>query len=522
MGGVVTALAVDVGQGLELIPVVEDSSPLPDGLARLTILQMNPFLIDANVLFPTEGRALAYDLKPRDIVGPFDLPIGSFRFSLYDAQHPDQILQSIQDPLALSNQLNYLMLLIPSPSDVTTTEAVMFSGVTRLLESDFSARFVNTTSFPIALTIDGKLQFSSLAVGAISEPVPISRLGTTLTVQNEQGSTYFSNRLGPWSTPDEASTAKLFFLVDNSTPTERKFDVSTLFQDPPTSAINAQIRLIHGLPRTRSLVLQVRPYRIRIVPDSQGRQSAQVIGEDELPWTTVGEVAQIGSASSYVGRAPEVYQVRAVVSGSTDPIAAPLTLQLLPGGIYDFAVLPSAVVGAATIEVIQPIVQIGGIGSSEDSATAVFEGVNATLTALAPQTTATPTPASSPTATRTPVPTNTPRPTNTPAVLPPFVQLQPAPPNTTTGSLILSGQNFAPGKAFRVTVDNDSNPLLSGSVGSDGSLAEVTIALPTAVAPGTHTLKICVDCSSRGFNQVEYAVFIVADPNMTATPTATP
>jgi hypothetical protein len=171
---------------------------------------------------------------------------------------------------------------------------------------------------------------------------------------------------------------------------------------------------------------------------------------------------------------------------------------------------------------LEPETQLGGAGTSADSATAVFEAVNATLTAQAPKTTATTTRAATSTPTRTPIATNTARPTDTLIPFEPTFNIIPAPPLRASGTIVINGANFRPAKTFTVILDNDPSALAHGTVGLDGTLGETSIDLPENITPGSHTLTICVDCGSQVNEQAVYAVFLVADPRITATPTPTP
>jgi hypothetical protein len=264
----------------------------------------------------------------------------------------------------------------------------------------------------------------------------------------------------------------------------------------------------------------VRPVRTKTIVNVLGTPQVEQLAEDEVPWITLGDATQLGLASAYASRTPEIYNVRVVLSGSTDVIGNPITVQFLPGGVYDFIALPGGDRGSFSLELLEPDTQIGGGGSTSDNATAVSEAVNATLTAQAPRVTATPSRANTSTPTRTPVATNTPRPSNTPSILPASIQVKPEPPLTALGTLTITGQNFVPGKTYDVTFDNKADIIANGTINADGSLSEITVSLAPDLVPGSHTLKICVDCGYRGRPQVQFAVFIVADPRVT--PTATP
>jgi hypothetical protein len=132
----------------------------------------------------------------------------------------------------------------------------------------------------------------------------------------------------------------------------------------------------------------------------------------------------------------------------------------------------------------------------------------------------TPTAVRTPTPTISPVPTNTAYPTRTPEVPPPALLVDPAPPNANNGTFTLIGVNFASGERYAVRLDGGPE-LQSGRVAQDGSLITV-VTLPTNTAPGPHIVQVCVDCERGGLQQAEYIVVVVADPNLTATPTPVP
>lgn len=519
-GGVVSAIAANRGQGLELIPLIEDPSPLPSGVSRLSILQANPTLLDTNVLLPNEQRALAYDFAPGDLVGPFDLPTGNYIVGLYDVLNPDQLMMSLPEPIRLANRVNYIMVMLPPASSTSgLTDSMLFSGVTRHLDTDLNTRFVNLSSSITSVYLDNQLQVQDIPIGGISDAIPVSRLGALMKVQDRQRNPLFEGELGPWVEGEFASGEKIILLRDD-TPRETYISVLPipLSQNPPPSAINATIRLIHALPNARPLTLQIRPVRTTSTSNVLGTPQVEQIGEDEIPWITIGDANALGLSSDYSSRVPEIYDVRVVLSGSLDVIGTPLTVQFLPGAVYDFIVLPGNNNTSARLELLQPSVQISGAGSKADNATAVYEAVNATLTALAPEITATPTRANTATATRTPVPTNTPRPSNTPGAALPVLIVEPAPPNAAAGSLNVTGLNLAAEKAFTLTLDDQQTAISTGKINVDGTLTTTTISVE-GLAPGAHTLTLCVDCTARGLQQVQYAVFIVAEPN--ATPSAT-
>src|SRR5690606_13251818 len=113
---------------------------------------------------------------------------------------------------------------------------------------------------------------------------------------------------------------------------------------------------------------------------------------------------------------------------------------------------------------------------------------------------------------------NTPRPTNTPRVAPPSIQVDPAPPNRASGSLIVFGENFAPNVRYTVNLDN-APTIESGLTSREGTIA-LTVSLPAGIQPGPHVVRVCVDCRPGGVSQEAVAAFLVANPAIT--PTATP
>jgi hypothetical protein len=195
--------------------------------------------------------------------------------------------------------------------------------------------------------------------------------------------------------------------------------------------------------------------------------------------------------------------------------------QMSAGGTYDFVMMPDVAEGSVRLMLIQPSAQNTQESGGQAQATAVFEAVAATLTAQSPVEEASPTALPSPTATRTPPPTNTPRPTNTPEFAAPSVQVDPAPPNTVSSTLDIFGQHFAAKTTYTISLDNDGQAILTGSVQDDGSISE-TLELPPGLSAGPHVVRVCADCRLRGAQQETFAVFLVAPANLTATPTVRP
>ncbi|MBL8165758.1 MAG: DUF4397 domain-containing protein [Anaerolineae bacterium] len=522
-GGVVTVALVNQGKGPELVPLVEDPAPLPAGSARLTVLNANNVLLPVNLLLPRAERALAYNFAPAGLVGPFDVPSGRYIIDLYDAEEPEQQVQPLPE-IELSNRVSYILVLIPPATTLDNqTSSLLFSGATRLITTDLNARFINAAPSvgPISIAIDGVSQLAAFEVGAVSPVVPISSLGPRLLINSLQGQQLFLGNIGPWTLPEEQTSDKLVILFDRGgVGAEAALDVRVISQYAPPSAINANIRLIHALPNTLPLQLEIRPIRTRTELNQLNTPVLSPVGENEIPWITVSraEFAQIGA---YASRTPDLYSVRVRLEGSPSVIGSINNVQMRAGGTYDFAVVPGTGADSARIVLFQPNVQLTDLLAGEGNATAVFEAVAATLTAQAPEVTSTPTRAVTPTATRTPVPTNTPRPSNTPDLLPPVLRVEPAPPNTTPRTVLLLGDHFAPGAVFTVNLVGDQAVIFQGEVSGDGTI-NTSFDLPEGLPPGAIVLRLCADCTPRGVNQEQFAIVLVADPNVTPTVTPAP
>ncbi|MBZ0279075.1 MAG: hypothetical protein K8I60_23215, partial [Anaerolineae bacterium] len=317
--------------------------------------------------------------------------------------------------------------------------------------------------------------------------------------------------LGPWQ-GDTTESDKIELLYPNPNPVGGTFaiNITEFPQDAPPTAIRANVRLIHALPGTVGLSLQIRP-------------AASVTQGDTAPaWVTIAGAAQL-EASPYAGRTAGLYDFRVVLQGTdTNTIfGSASNVELLAGGLYDFVIAPGTEVGKARLEILQPEVQFTAAGINEGDPKVVAEAVGATLTALAPAVTVTPTTFFTPTFTISPVPTNTPRPSNTPNVPPPSVVVIPAPPNTVMGTLSINGLGFAPGLTYVITLDDGTTPLVRDRIADDGTLGE-TISLPAGIQPGWHTLVVCVDCRAGGRNQQAVASIQIASPDMTPTLTPAP
>jgi len=499
---------IDEGAGLELRPVYEDLSPVSSGTARVTILQANPELLAVDLLLTEEKRALADDLNPTDLIGPIEIVSGSYLIDGYDSTQSGQLLFTLPR-LTFVSRLNYTLVLLPfRGQEQRLTNALLFSGNTRLIENDLNARFVNFApdAGPLTISIDGLPIATGMSAGAISDAIPLSATGSNLAVADAAGRFLYTGLLGPWTTDNERKSDKIILLNDSAdTSSTEPIVVTAISQNAPRSAINASLRLIHALPGGASLSLEI----LR-VSASQGQG-----GPIWIPITNTNA----GTASAFVPRTPEILDVRVVQTGTRNVIAQRPSVQLLPGGLYDFLVVPGTEPGSADLKLLQPIVQFTSLAIDQGDPTAIAEAVQATLTAQAPAISPTPTSANTATATPTPIATNTPRPTNTPNVPPPMFTIDPAPPNAASDRFTLVGQHFSPGNRFTVRLDAEARDLARGTVEDDGTLV-VTVRLPADVLPGPHTIQVCADCRAGGINQAQYAPLVVADPDVT--PTATP
>ncbi len=502
-GGSMSLVMADLGDGLTLIPVMEDASPLPSGMSRFTLLQANPLLLETNILVPDARRELVTNLNTAEIVGPVDLPRDNYRLEMYDSVTPELFLGDISG-INLTGQVNHLLVLVPQPPDsVAVTDSILFMGSTHLVPTDVNVRFINaaTETGSLGFGWDNFKQIPALGVGEMSGAVPVSSQGTPLNVMNTDGDTIEELQLGPW-TGDQSD--KLVVILN--APENADVDIAgvTFSQDAPTSAIRANVRLINVLPDTVPLALET------------ALVGAQEVEDD--PWEVLAANVRYGEGSDYAGRAPGLYDVRVILTGSDTQIVSLAQIQLLAGATYQFIVVPGTEPGSASLLMVQPEVQIGL--AAADLPGAVEEIVMATLTAMVTPDANTPTIVRTPTPTISPVPTNTAYPTSTPDVPPPALLIDPAPPNTTEGTFTLIGVNFEPGRRYGISVDGGPE-LTSGQVAQDGSLINV-ITLPANTAPGPHIVQVCVDCEADGSQQAEYIVVVVADPSVTPTPTRIP
>jgi hypothetical protein len=506
-GGSVSLVVVDLGSGLVLIPVLEDVTPLPTGMSRLTVFQANPLLLESNLVFPQIQRELIRNLQTGQIIGPFDLPSDNYRLEFYDSFTPDALVGELPD-VNLTGQVNHLMVLVPASSDtLTVTDQIVFTSSTRLVDTDVNARFINAANQvgTVSVAWDGRVQLPNLQVGNISVPIPISSLGITLNVTNSNGNEVAAAPFGPWPPTDGD---KIVVMLNGTGIQESSVtNIAVFSQNPSPSPIRANLRLINALPDTVPLSLQT-----SLVASSAAAQGGE---PTPMPWEVVVANVSYGQPSNYSGRAPNLYEVRVVLTGTDTAIAAVGQFQLLAGGTYDFIVVPGSEPGSAELLVVQPDVQPGS--ASVQDPEVLQEIVAATLTAMVTPNANTPTPIRTPTTTITPVPTNTVHPTNTPSILPSELIIDPAPPNTAVGTFTVLGINFVP--EARYTVNLDGGPIIrNGTVNPDGTLL-VAIPLPANISPGPHIVGICVDCRVGGTPQAVYGVVIVAGPNITPSPT---
>lgn len=503
-------------QGLQLLTVPESAAPLPDGTARLTLVQANPELTPVNVLMPDVGRALAYDLRLNHASGSLDVPVGAnYLIDLYDVNDSTLLLGSLP-PVSFGNRVSYLLVLVP-PSDDGLTGMMLFSGETRTLPTEVHARLVNVAQNigPMAVTINDSVQFYSLPIG-ISDPFPLSSLGNRLVTINQEESVSYFVDLPPWTDAEQKSN-KILVLFDDRSVEVAGMGVIVYSQDAPRSAINSQVRLIHALPDVIPLSLEMRVIKPQspFVEVQAGMPTFTPVPPE--PFIKVTE-AEFNTAAPYTPRTPSLVDVRVVLSGTRNVIAEMNKVQLVAGGAYDFITLPGNDPGSARLELIQ---QPRARAAEAGNPAAISEAVAATLTAIAPVITATPTRVSSPTPTRTPLPTNTPRPTNTPNFPPPSLAVDPAPPNTTRSSIVLSGQGFPASRPFSVYLDNGTDAIHTGVTTADGLISTV-VNLPANVTPGLHTIRVCVAGICPGNGKEGFAVILIAGRNLTPTATLQP
>ncbi len=512
-GGIQTIIVNDIGAGIDLKAIHEDPNPVSIDTGRIIIVQLNPGLPTVNVNMLAGTLRLTANLRSGQMIGPYDVPTGEYDINLNDVGADNVLIQELSDIRIGAQSTSMLVLLPVLAAETDVTGYRLITGQTARVSSDVVVRFVNASSAIGSMNLQvGTSSIINLGVGSASSVLPVGLLGTTVNVSSSSGGAAIArSNLGPWQA-GEASSDKIAIVVPR-TPTASDpapVGIQIFAQDAQPSAINASLRFIHALPGAAPLTLQIRALG-----------SAGVV-PTETPWGVVGQ-AEYAAATTYLRRTPDVYQIRVVQSGTDLVIATLPPQQLIAGGIYDFIITPGAQTGTTQLLMLEPSIQIARFDGGADSATAVYEAVGATLTALAPGTTATATRQVTPTETRTPVPTNTPYPTNTPDVPPLQLFVNPAPPNTTVNTITVVGQNFVPDKNYIINIDGGGFVYANGRTNSDGTLSvSITLSGEILGAPGPHVLRICVDCTFRGANQEQYAPFVVASPLVTPTATRQP
>ncbi len=518
-GGVITMLAMKIND-VNLYPIVEDPSPLAVGASRLTIIQANPALPPVNIDIADQRIRLATNLTLGNIIGPLEVPAGHFSIDLNDVR-ADSVATVSNFALDLTGQVSNFLIFLPPPNlnAGTLTISDQWTGLTGRVKDDVGMRFINalTNIGSVQITI-GQAAIDNLELGQISPSVPVPIVGARFVVSNGNDTSIKIDDgvLGPFTNDTDTNSDKIVLLLPDLKTTNKTTFIPVIFsQNAPRSAINASIRLVHAIPGAVPLNLQIRPLRAPAAADATGQQP------EAAAWATVAQ-SEYSTGSAYFSRNPDIYSIRVVQSGSQTVIAELPPQQLLAGGIYDFVVATGSQPGSAQLLMVQPSVQITQLVQGLGNPTAVYEAVSGTLTSLAPpQVAVTVTQTFTPTPTRTPIPTNTPRPTNTPEFKQPLVNVNPAPPDTTIGTISLVGENFRPKLQYVITIDGDQTPILTGQVNDDGTVL-ATVPLASNLLPGVHSLRVCADCRTRGVQQAAYAQFIIADPKITPTATAQP
>jgi hypothetical protein len=520
-GDIITAFIIKSDTGPALNILQENPSPAAPNMSRITVLNFNPQLLPVNVMLPDVRRALAYNFRNGQVVGPFELPIGAYTPELYDAARPDQFIEAFANPIQMDNQASYMVVMLPPLTQDRQTDYIVFPGKSLRLDTDFAVRFINLASDvgKVNVQVSNQPLINNFEPNVLSSVFALPVLGSTVVVTNEEFGELGKASVGPpWKTATEGKSDKIVLLYDaGKTGAKPNIGIKVISQDAPPSALNANIRLIHALPGVVQLNLQMRLSTRTILPTPTVGPNTPIPTFDrgETPWLP-GPVASFSEGSFYTAKPAQTYDIRVVLAGANTVYAEKDNVQLLANGTYDVLVLPDATPGSARIVILQPDTQPARIEATLVDATAVSEAVRATLTAQAPKATPTPTRAITPTATPTPPPTNTPRPSNTPEYPPPAIAVDPAPPNTASGDVTVSGAYFSPGLSYRISLDN--NPVGSQGKTDDSGGMSATITLPPNTDPGPHIVSVCADCRPGGANQVAYTTLLVAPPNLTPSP----
>jgi hypothetical protein len=525
-GGSVSVVIGDIGEGLALLPIVEDIAPLASGKTRVNIVHMNPDLLRSNLILPHMERSLAHNFALGHITGAFDLDSGTYDVEVRDADLPDQTLTYLSR-VRVDSQVNYLMVLLPSadaPAQQQLTDSgiftdyLLFPGSTRRTASDTAVHFVNATTSGVQILFDNQLQVQGLATGGVTTALPFPVAGGTVRILNLEGRQLYDGPLGPWPSAEQAAD-KIVMITDVAVvlPGDDSVQLTTFLQNPLPAPLRSTLRLIHGLTgTTATLDLEIQSTNPVVIENEFG---VPVSEQEDALWSPIIRGVSFGAASDFVVRTPNIFNIRLVLSGTQSVQASLEEVQLIAGGVYDLIALPAGV-GVSRLILLQPDVQTSTIGLTGLDPVLIETQVAATVTALAPTTAPedeTPIPSITPTATISPVPTNTPRPSNTPTVPIPSLVVEPAPPNAVSGAFLLRGEGFAPSVTFTLSL-NEGGELQRGTIGPDGTLA-VIVDLPSTLGAGLHTVRVCADCRPSGRQQEAFTLFRVANPQVTATAT---
>jgi len=407
----------------------------------------------------------------------------------------------------------------PNDDNLETIDYRIFDGGTSRTPTDIAAYFVNAASAagPVAVILDGQEQVRSLNVGEVLGPVPVSKLGNTVVVEDQNGRGVYTVDSPLWGM-DTSETDKIIILFDRI-PSEAQPDsvqIGVFSRNARPSVVGSNVRLIHALTGTTvTLDLQIRSTNPSIINNPFGVPPSQ---QGNTAWAPMIQNVTFATASEYVNRTPNVFDVRLVLSGTESVQASLSGLQFLAGGIYDFVALPGDRGGVSKLILIEPDVQVSTLGINQADPVVIQQQVQAALTASAPAVSATPTVARTPTPTISPVPTNTPPPSNTPEVAIPSLLVNPAPPNSIVDTFVLVGANFAVDRRYSINIDGGAE-VQAGNTDEQGGF-QTTITLPGNIDPGLHVVRVCVDCRISGAQQEQLIAIKVADVDVT--PTATP
>lgn len=528
-GSSLSIILANLGTGPQAYPILEDVAPLPSGQSRLMMFQANPDLIRFDLSDQTQNITLLRDFDIGDVGGPFDLPSGLLSPSLVDSAQPDLRL-TFNEAFTLATNVSYLAIFVPQAEDATSlgSDLLLFESATRMNPSDIPVRFINAAPAvgAVSINVNGFRLVNNLPVGEVTVPLPVADLNVALSVSDINGSTVLSNQsLIDDETVDTQFGEKLIVIYDRTedeieadTVTGNRVAINVINRAPRVSSALTNLRLIHALTgATNTLDLEIRSRNPVAIDNPIGVPGETRASAD---WVEIISEVGFGEASGYVTRALSRFDARVKLSSSGAVQSTLNNITVVPGASYDLIVLPGQGVGVTRILVLQPDPQISLLAMRRDDPELVEDRINATLTALAPQITQTAEQAITPTPTISPVPTNTPRPSNTPPAKPAAIQVNPAPPNAVRDSFIVSGEGLESRRRFTINI-NESPDLLSGQVNEDGTIA-VAVNVPADLQPGPHTVRVCVDCRLNGAQQEAFAVFIVADPSVSPTPTPQP